>query len=59
MRKSKHKVIWSNRTFLEVEKDWGSRRIKEALSINSINPSSEIDLTKLMNPEKETESASC
>jgi len=59
MRKSKHKVIWSNRTFLEIEKDWGRRRIKEALFINSINPSAEIDPTKLMNPEKGTEIAAC
>jgi len=59
MRKSKHKINWSNKTFLEIEKDWGRRRIKEALYINSINPSYEIDPTKLMNPEKGTEIAAC
>ena len=51
MRKTKHKINWDNRTFLEVEKDWEHRRIKEYLYINSINPSYEIDPQKLMNPE--------
>ena len=61
MRISKHKINWSNKTFLEIEKDWGhvQRRIKEALYINSINPLSEIDPTKLMNPGKGTEIAAC
>ena len=59
MRKSNHKVNWSNKTFLEVEKDCWQRRIKVALYINSTNPLSEIDPTKLMNPEKGTEIAAC
>ena len=32
MRENKqHLVDWNNRTFLEIDKDWRSRKIKEAL----------------------------
>ena len=50
----KHLIDWDGRTFLEVEKDWRRRRIKEALYIDSINPQEDIDPNKLMNPEKGT-----
>jgi len=55
----KHLVDWDDRTFLEVEKDWRRRRIKEALYIDSINPQEDIDPNKLMNPEKGTEVSKC
>ena len=59
MRSKRHKVNWNNRTFLAVEKDWKLRRIKESIFINSLNPSTEIDASKLMNPEKGMEIAEC
>ena len=52
MRNKTHKVNWNNRIFLAVEKDWKLRRIKESIFLNSLNPSTEIDASKLMNPEK-------
>ena len=55
MRSKKHKINWTNRTFLAVEKDWKHRRIKESIFLNSLNPSTEIDASKLMNPEKRHE----
>ena len=58
-KNKKHTINWNNRTFLEVEKNWKLRRIKESLYINSLNPSTEIDASKLMNPEKVTEIADC
>ena len=59
MRSKKHKVNWNNRTFLAVEKDWKLRRIKESIFLNSLNPSTELDASKLMNPEKGMEMAEC
>ena len=59
MRSKKHKINWTNRTFLAVEKDWKLRRIKESIFLNSLNPSTEIDASKLMNPEKGMEMAEC
>ena len=58
-KNKKHTINWNNRTFLEVEKNWKLRRIKESLYINSLNPSNEIDASKLMNPEKGMEIADC
>ena len=59
MRSKKHKINWTNRTFFAVEKDWKLRRIKESIFLNSLNPSTEIDASKLMNPEKGMEMAEC
>ena len=59
MRSKRHKINLNNRTFLAVEKDWKLRRIKESIFINSLNPSTEIDASKLMNPEKGMEIAEC
>jgi hypothetical protein len=59
MRSKKHKVNWNNRNFLAVEKDWILRRIKESIFLNCLNPSTEIDASKLMNPEKGMEMAEC
>ena len=58
-KNKKHTINWNNRTFLEVEKNWKLRRIKESLYINSLNPSNEIDGSKLMNQEKGMEIADC
>lgn len=55
----KHKIRWTDRAFLEIEKDWKLRKIKESIYINGVNPSTEIDATKLMNPEKGMEIAEC
>ena len=61
MRSKEHKINWNRRTFLAVEKEWKRRRIKESIFLNSLNPSTEIDASKLMNPEKgmEFEMAEC
>ena len=58
MRSKKHKVNWNNRTFLAFGKDW-KLRIKESIFLNRLNPSTEIDASKLMNPEKGMEMAEC
>ena len=58
-KNKKYTINWNSRTFLEVEKNWKLRRIKESLYINSLNPSNEIDASKLMNPEKGMEIADC
>ena len=61
----KHFIDWKNRNFLEIDKDWRRKQIsiniKEALYIDSINPqiSIEINLRKLMNPEKGTDISDC
>ena len=57
--KNKHKIDWDSRQFLEIEKDWRRRKIKEALYIDSINPQEEMNPSKLMNPEKGTEISDC
>ena len=39
--------------------NWKLRRIKESMLINSLNPSAEIDASKLLSPEKGLEIAEC
>ena len=55
----KHIFDWNNRNFLEIDNSWRRRKIKEALYIDSINPHMEINLRKLMNPEKGTDISDC
>ena len=39
--------------------NWNMRRIKESMLINSLNPSAEIDASKLLSPQKGLEIAEC
>ena len=47
-----HKINWENICFLDKEKNWKGRKIKEAIYINAIVPTSMMDKEKLMNLEK-------
>ena len=47
-----HKINWEKVNFLDKEDNWKGRKIKEAIYINSLNPTARIDPSKLMNLEK-------
>ena len=44
-----HKVNWEKVKFLDKEVNWKGRKIKESIYINSLNPTTKIDPSKLMN----------
>ena len=47
-----HKVNWEKVKILDKEVNWKGRKIKESIYINSLNLTSKIDPSKLMNLEK-------
>ena len=47
-----HKINWEKVRFLDKEDNWKGQKIKEAIYINSLNPTARIDPSKLMNLEK-------
>ena len=47
-----HKINWGKICFLDKEKNWKGRKIKEAIYINAIVPTNLMDKEKLMNLEK-------
>ena len=52
LKKNKgHSVNWEGAMFLDPEKHWRGRKIKEALFINSQNPVRVIDQKKILNLE--------
>ena len=51
-RNKGHSVNWEGAVFLDREKHWRGRKIKEALFINSQNPARVIDPKNILNLEK-------
>jgi hypothetical protein len=49
-RNRKHKIAWEEIYFIDYEKNWMARRIKEALYIDAFNPTNK--LNTLMDLEK-------
>ena len=47
-----HTIDWDRAVFLDKEKHWRGRKIKEAIFINEQNPTKEVNLEKVMNLEK-------
>ena len=47
-----HKINWEKITFLDKEDNWKGRKIKEALYINTLNPSVTMHPSRVMNLEK-------
>ena len=58
-RNKNHEIDWENRVFLDFESHWRRRKIKEALFIDCLNPSTNISPSGLMNLEKGIEISSC
>ena len=53
LRKNKeHAINWDGAVFLERERNWRGRKIKEALFINAQNPAKEVHHKKILNLEK-------
>ena len=53
LKKNKgHTIDWDQAVFLDKEKNWSGRKVKEALFINAQNPTKEINREKVMNLEK-------
>ena len=50
-----HSVNWAKLKYLDKENNWKGRKIKEAIYINALNPSSKMDPKKVMNREKSFE----
>ena len=51
-RNKGHKPDWSKTVFVEREKHWRARKIKEAVLINAINPTKDVRNGGVMNLEK-------
>ena len=47
-----HKIDWDKVVFLDYEKNWKRRKIKEAVYINAINPMNEMDRKRILNLEQ-------
>ena len=47
-----HQIDWGKVAFLDNEKNWRGRKIKEAIYINAVVPTNLADGRKLMNLEK-------
>ena len=47
-----HQINWGKVCFLDNEKNWRGRKIKEAIYINAVVPTNSADGRKLMNLEK-------
>ena len=53
MKKNKgHTIDWDQAVFLDKEKHWRGRKVKEGLYTNAQNPTKEINREKAMNLEK-------
>ena len=53
LRKNKgHSINWDGAVFLDRERHWRGRKIKEALFINAQNPAKEVHHKKILNLEK-------
>ena len=46
----RHKIDWEDASFLDKEEHWHTRKLKESLYINAMNPAKEI--SKVMNLDK-------
>jgi len=51
-RNEKHSINWQKVIFLDKEKNWRGRKIKEAIYINALNTGETMDPTRVMNLEK-------
>ena len=51
-RNEGHEINWEKVRFLDKEKNWKGRKIKEAIYINAVVPTSLMNERKLMNLEK-------
>ena len=47
-----HTVEWRDAVFIDKEKHWKGRKIKEALYINGQNPKKTVDKSRILNLEK-------
>ena len=47
-----HKIDWDKVLFLDYEKNWKRRKIKEAIYINVINPTNTMNKKDILNLEK-------
>ena len=47
-----HEINWEKIIFLDKEDHWKGRKLKEALYINALNPSTTTNASKIMNLEK-------
>ena len=47
-----HTVEWRDAVFIDKEKHWKGRKIKEALYINAQNPKKTVDKSRILNLEK-------
>jgi len=53
MKKNKgHQIEWGKCVFLDKEKNWRRRKIKEAIYINAINPTESMVHQDILNLEK-------
>ena len=60
MRRNKgHTVEWKDDVFIDREKHWKGRKIKEALYINAQNPKKTEDKTSIMNLERGLDTVRC
>ena len=51
-RNKGHEVDWENVSFLDSEKFWKGRKVKESLYISAQNPSKVVDAKVILNLEK-------
>ena len=47
-----HKINWEGFVYLDSERNWKRRKIKEALYINAVNPAEAMGSNKILNLEK-------
>ena len=47
-----HKINWEGFVYLDSEKNWKRRKIKEAIYINAVNPAEAMGSNKILNLEK-------
>ena len=47
-----HKIDWESAVFVDYEKNWKRRKVKEAIHINAINPTNTIVKKGILNLEK-------
>jgi hypothetical protein len=47
-----HKINWDKALYLDYEKNWKRRKIKEAIYINAINPTTTMSKKEMLNLEK-------
>ena len=47
-----HELDWENASFIDIEKFWKGRKVKESLYISAQNPSKVVDAKVILNLEK-------